>query len=125
MASLSISFMGAVKLSCGLRANTRSEAKFSVRQIGPRMVERGGGVKVKSGDGRSEMLSEIIVEKVSEAEQICEGKETSEECAVAWDEVEEVSQAKAHFISNKCSNDPLEAYCLEHPDAHECLIYED
>ena len=122
MASLSISLMGIVKIPSGPSVNKRSEAEFSLRQSEKKSVGRRGGLKaIKSSDGRSEMLSEIIVEKVREAEQICEGNERSEECAVAWDEVEEVSEAKAHFVYI----DPLEAYCLLHPHAPECLIYED
>ncbi|KAI6670540.1 hypothetical protein NL676_005425 [Syzygium grande] len=40
----------------------------------------------------------MIEEKVAEAKEVCEGEAaTSVECWVAWDEVEEVSQAKAHL----------------------------
>ena len=46
---------------------------------------------------------------------------------VTWDEVEEVSQAKANLklrleIEKK---DPLEFFCQENPETEECRVYED
>eukprot|EP01018_Ginkgo_biloba_P007148 Gb_18275 [translate_table: standard] len=46
---------------------------------------------------KEQKFSEIIAEKVREAKEVCEGNEISKACAMAWDEVEEVSQAKAHL----------------------------
>ncbi|XP_058106691.1 calvin cycle protein CP12-3, chloroplastic-like [Magnolia sinica] len=78
-----------------------------------------------AGDQRKEeKLSIMIEEKVTEAHKICEENSLSEECVVAWDEVEEVSQAKAH-LRQRSAIDPLEAYCRDHPKAPECRIYED
>ncbi|KAF8106874.1 hypothetical protein N665_0130s0046 [Sinapis alba] len=83
--------------------------------------------KYKGTKMREEKLSEMIEEKVKEATEVCEGDERSEECKVAWDEVEEVSQAKADLrIKLKLLNqDPLESFCQENPETDECRIYED
>ncbi|XP_038994431.1 calvin cycle protein CP12-3, chloroplastic-like [Hibiscus syriacus] len=90
-----------------------------------RMVVK--AAKYKGTQMREKKLTELIEEKVLEAKQVCEGDETSDECKVAWDEVEEVSQAKADLrrrlqIEKK---DPLESFCQENPDTEECRIYED
>lgn len=74
---------------------------------------------------REQKLSDLIVEKVGEAQEVCQENEFSEECRVAWDEVEEVSQAKAHFRRRSEKQDPLENYCKENPETDECRIYED
>ncbi|MBA0696813.1 hypothetical protein Goari_003338, partial [Gossypium aridum] len=49
----------------------------------------GRGAKYKGTQMREKQLSEMIEKKVTEAKQVCEGDETSDECRVAWDEVEE------------------------------------
>jgi len=47
--------------------------------------------------------------------------------AAAWDTVEElsaaVSHAKAAKAADPTSNDPLEKYCADNPDADECRVY--
>ncbi|KAK8500911.1 hypothetical protein V6N13_061815 [Hibiscus sabdariffa] len=87
----------------------------------------GGGAKYKGTLMREKQLTEMIEKKVTEAKQVCEGDETSDECKVAWDEVEEVSQAKADLrlrleVEKK---DPLESFCQENPETEECKVYED
>merc|ERR1712242_187802 len=74
---------------------------------------------------REQKLSDLIEEKVSEAKEVCAENENSDECKVAWDEVEEVSQAKAHFRQRAQKQDPLEEYCKENPETDECRVYED
>lgn len=81
--------------------------------------------KFKGTHVREQKLSELIVEKVGEAQEVCQENESSEECRVAWDEVEEVSQAKAHLRQRSQKQDPLESYCKENPETDECRIYED
>ncbi|KAG7587274.1 hypothetical protein ISN45_Aa02g024880 [Arabidopsis thaliana x Arabidopsis arenosa] len=83
--------------------------------------------KYKGTKMREEKLSEMIEEKVKEATEVCEAEERLEECRVAWDEVEEVSQARADLrIKLKLLNhDPLESFCQENPETDECRIYED
>ncbi|XP_051126557.1 calvin cycle protein CP12-3, chloroplastic [Andrographis paniculata] len=76
---------------------------------------------------REQRLTEMIEEKVKEAEQVCGEDETSDECKVAWDEVEEVSQAKADLRRriHLLQQDPLEYFCQDNPETDECRIYED
>lgn len=86
----------------------------------------GGGVaKFKGTQMREKQLAEMIEKKVVEAKEVCEGDETSDECKVAWDEVEEVSQAKADFRRRLEKQDPLEYYCQDNPETDECRVYED
>lgn len=74
---------------------------------------------------RDNHRAEMIEKKVVEAKEVCEGDETSDECKVAWDEVEEVSQAKADFRRRLEKQDPLEYYCQDNPETDECRVYED
>ncbi|KAK4487551.1 hypothetical protein RD792_005802 [Penstemon davidsonii] len=76
---------------------------------------------------REQKLAEMIEQKVSEAEQVCGEDEVSDECKVAWDEVEEVSQAKAdlRLKLHQLHQDPLESFCQDNPETDECRIYED
>ncbi|XP_052201166.1 calvin cycle protein CP12-3, chloroplastic [Diospyros lotus] len=96
------------------------------------MVAGGGGggegvAKYKGTQRREKELTEMIEKKVQEAKEVCEGDERSDECKVAWDEVEEVSQAKAHLrLKLKLDKlDPLESFCQDNPETDECRIYED
>lgn len=76
---------------------------------------------------REEALSEMIERKVAEAIEVCEGDEgqkESEGCRVAWDEVEEISQAKAD-LRRRDGADPLESFCQGNPDSDECVVDDD
>lgn len=55
----------------------------------------GSGAKFKGTQMREKQLTEMIENKVMEAKEACDGDRRSDECKVAWDEVEEVSRAKA------------------------------
>ncbi|XP_043712156.1 calvin cycle protein CP12-3, chloroplastic [Telopea speciosissima] len=74
---------------------------------------------------REKQLTEMIEKKVMEAKGVCKGNEASDECKVAWDEVEEVSRAKADLRRKMEKHDPLEYFCQENPETDECRIYED
>lgn len=78
---------------------------------------------------REEKLAEMIEKKVEEAKAACEGEEGkgSDGCKVAWDEVEEVSQAMAHLRRRlaESEGDPLEAFCQENPETDECRVYDE
>ncbi|PIN09420.1 hypothetical protein CDL12_17997 [Handroanthus impetiginosus] len=76
---------------------------------------------------REQRLTEMIEQKVLEAKKVCGDDETSDECKVAWDEVEEISQAKAdlRLKIHHLQQDPLEHFCQENPETDECRIYED
>ncbi|KAF8409863.1 hypothetical protein HHK36_002381 [Tetracentron sinense] len=81
--------------------------------------------KFKGTQMREKQLTEMIEKKVVEAKEVCEGNQSSDECKVAWDEVEEVSQAKADLRRKMEKEDPLESFCLENPETDECRIYGD
>ncbi|KAF4365384.1 hypothetical protein CsatB_007939 [Cannabis sativa] len=84
--------------------------------------------KFKGTQLREQVLTEMIEKKVKEAEEVCGGKgevAASEECKVAWDEVEELSQAKADFRRKLEKQDPLEYFCQDNPETDECWIYDD
>ncbi|KAF3331258.1 Calvin cycle protein CP12-3 [Carex littledalei] len=91
----------------------------------------GGKKRYKGTVKREEALSEMIEKKVAEAIETCEGDEgqkESEGCRVAWDEVEEVSQAKADLrrrMTDSGGADPLESFCQGNPDSDECVVYDD
>ncbi|KAJ0087184.1 hypothetical protein Patl1_09318 [Pistacia atlantica] len=65
-------------------------------------VKATGMPKFKGTHMREKKLAEMIEQKVVEAKQVCEGDLTSDECKVAWDEVEE-----------------------DNPETDECRIYDD
>jgi len=72
-------------------------------------------------------LDETIAAKIEEAKETCETG-TTQECAVAWDEVEEISAEAAHAktrAKDQKSDDPLEQFCGDNPEADECRTYED
>lgn len=81
--------------------------------------------KFKGTQMREKKLTEMIEKKVLEAKEVCKGDQTSDECKVAWDEVEEVSQAKADLRLKLEKQDPLESFCQDNPETDECRIYED
>ncbi|XP_057952057.1 calvin cycle protein CP12-3, chloroplastic-like [Malania oleifera] len=130
-----------LKIPCSPSCSSRSDAftgDIMISSSKARMFSgagkgrRGGekvvctSVKFKGTQMREKRLTEMIEEKVMEAKEVCEGNESSDECKVAWDEVEEVSQAKANLrrkIMDK--EDPLESFCQENPETDECRIYED
>ncbi|WOL19508.1 calvin cycle protein CP12-3, chloroplastic [Canna indica] len=87
---------------------------------GPAAAEGARGTRRYKGTARREAaLTEMIERKVAEAMDACEGpSQGSEGCRVAWDEVEEVSQAKGDA-------DPLEPFCHHHPESDECVVLYD
>ncbi|KAA8528858.1 hypothetical protein F0562_036213 [Nyssa sinensis] len=63
----------------------RSKARWSLT-----VKSMGGMAKFKGTQMREKKLTEMIEKKVMEAKEVCEGDgESSDECKVAWDEVEE------------------------------------
>ncbi|KAF8022463.1 hypothetical protein BT93_F0085 [Corymbia citriodora subsp. variegata] len=82
--------------------------------------------KYKGTRMREKRLAEMIEEKVREASEVCEGDARSDECKVAWDEVEEVSQAKADLrLRLEKQQDPLESFCEQNPETDECCVHFD
>ena len=70
-------------------------------------------------------IHETIQEKTKEAREACSDDPTSTNCAVAWDEVEELQAEASHQKQAQPEKTSLEKYCDENPDAAECRIYDD
>lgn len=79
-----------------------------------------------SSTGPSINVGDKVAQGIEEAQQTCAGNESSEECAAAWDEVENLSATAAdQKQKNKGKGDPLEEYCEDNPEADECRVYTD
>lgn len=60
---------------------------------------------------REKKLTEMMKIKMKKAREICDRNDGSDECKVAWDEVEEISQAKARLRDKlEHHQDPLEKF---------------
>lgn len=70
-------------------------------------------------------LEDKIEKARLKARQICEEKgKTSPECAIAWDNVEELQAELAHQKAQKIEKTHFEQYCEENPSAFEARIYD-
>ncbi|XP_019054384.1 PREDICTED: calvin cycle protein CP12-3, chloroplastic [Nelumbo nucifera] len=126
-------FSASSSYSISLHSNSACDIPFPVslpfqcrgRKIGGLSIKAMAVSKFKGTQMREKHLTEMIEKKVQEAQQVCEGDQTSDECKVAWDEVEEVSQAKADLRRKLEKQDPLESFCQDNPETDECRIYED
>ncbi|GJV60355.1 calvin cycle protein CP12-3, chloroplastic-like protein [Tanacetum coccineum] len=97
-----------------------------LRQHSITVVKATGSAKYKGTQMREKKLTELIETKVAEATEICNGDRDSDECKVAWDEVEEISSTKADLRRMLDQNkDPLEGFCRDHPETDECRIFDD
>ncbi|KAL5221466.1 hypothetical protein ABZP36_026179 [Zizania latifolia] len=94
-----------------------------------RMVAASVKRRYKGTARKEAALSELIERKVAEATEACAGEEAWEDgCRVAWDEVEEVSKAKADLRRRiaEGADDPLEPFCSDNPLADDCaVVYDD
>jgi len=76
------------------------------------------------GNEISKSLETAIAQALAEARAACEtAGENSTECAVAWDIVEELQAERSHREAAKHKSG-FDLYCIEHPEAVECLIYD-
>ncbi|CAI7792066.1 unnamed protein product [Closterium sp. NIES-53] len=117
----SLAFIVAPTAPCGLRRSTA----FSQSVKSAVTVRATPTRSLKVFASSQPELDKVIEEKIQEAKNVCADPNSgSAECAVAWDEVEEISAAISHKEAQK-SSDPLEQYCDENPDADECRIYSD
>lgn len=66
---------------------------------------------------------EGVEKAIIDAQEACKDG-SAEECANAWDTVEELSAAASHKKSDEIT-DPLDAYCKEVPESDECRVYDD
>ncbi|HEY9645888.1 MAG TPA: CP12 domain-containing protein [Chroococcidiopsis sp.] len=85
---------------------------------------------LKKGDfveqPKSIVLEKRIQEAIVSARSICADKgATSQECAAAWDIVEELQAEASHQRAEKpAGKTAFEQYCDENPDAFEARIYD-
>ncbi|CAL5005328.1 unnamed protein product [Urochloa decumbens] len=90
-----------------------------------RLVPAAAAKRRYKGTARREAaLAELVERKVAEAMEACAGHEAEAGCRVAWDEVEEVSQARAHLRRRiaEAPEDPLEPFCAHNPAADDCAV---
>merc|ERR1712057_49846 len=83
-----------------------------------RVTKRDLRVRSKAQD-----MSEQLEQAIDEAKETCDDGTTAD-CAVAWDNVEEISAEISHK-KPKSKTDPLEEFCDDNPEADECRVYED
>ncbi|MBE9118301.1 Calvin cycle protein CP12 [Lusitaniella coriacea LEGE 07157] len=71
-------------------------------------------------------IKEQIEQERNNAREVCSTEgDSSSDCAVAWDAVEELQAEAAHQRQSKPKKNSLEQYCDDNPDAIECRIYDD
>ncbi|GLC70861.1 Calvin cycle protein cp12 [Pleodorina starrii] len=97
-------------------------------QVRPAASRPRRAVVVRASGQPATDLGKVVEDAVKDAEEAC-AKGTHQDCAVAWDAVEELSAAVSHkkdaAKADAASSDPLEKYCQDAPDADECRVYED
>lgn len=72
----------------------------------------------------SNIQEQIELEK-EQARAACDvNGASSQECAAAWDAVEELQAEASHQRQNKPKTS-FEQYCDDNPDAAECRVYDD
>jgi hypothetical protein len=75
----------------------------------------------------SDTIQDRINQEVEAARNACDTSgSSSEECAAAWDAVEELQAEASHQRDNGegTSKSSLEQYCDNNPDADECRVYD-
>ena len=74
---------------------------------------------------RDNKIEQAIQSAIEQARAACEVKgNSSSDCAVAWDIVEELQAEKSHRQNINKPKTTLDSYCEAHPEAVECLIYD-
>lgn len=71
-------------------------------------------------------IDDQIQQEREQARAVCdtEGPD-SQNCAAAWDAVEELQAEASHQRDKQPKKTSLEQYCDDNPDAAECRVYED
>jgi CP12 domain len=70
-------------------------------------------------------IEEVIHDSIVEARTACGlHGDTSKECAVAWDIVEELQAERSHRHQEVQIKTSLDQYCFLHPEAVECRVYD-
>merc|ERR1712017_67775 len=100
-----------------IRASRSARVVAGARKAAPtsrmaRVTRRNLRVRSKAQD-----MSEQLEKAIDEAKENCDDGNTAD-CAVAWDNVEEISAEISHKKSQK-KVDPLEDFCDDNPEADE------
>lgn len=75
---------------------------------------------------KAALFQEEIQKAIEQARAICAlSGADSQDCAAAWDAVEELQAEASHQQAQKLTKTSLQAYCEANPNAAECRIYED
>lgn len=73
----------------------------------------------------SENIQDRIQEEIQTARDACDVTGGgSQECAAAWDVVEELQAEASHQREKSTAKNSFEAYCDNNPDADECRVYD-
>eukprot|EP00898_Chlorokybus_atmophyticus_P008878 jgi/Chlat1/8992/Chrsp94S00698 len=102
-------------------------ARLTARAVSFRPAARRSTLVVANASPKIDQLKDMVAKGIQEATETCEDG-TAEECAAAWDEVEEMSAEISHkktLAKERSDDDPLEAFCQDAPEADECRVYED
>ncbi|MEM7770258.1 MAG: Calvin cycle protein CP12 [Cyanobacteria bacterium P01_E01_bin.6] len=70
-------------------------------------------------------INEQIQKEKANAREVCSIDGNNDECAAAWDVVEELQAEASHQREEAPVKNSLEEYCSDNPEAAECRIYED
>jgi hypothetical protein len=70
-------------------------------------------------------IEQVIYDSIVEARSACGTHgDSSKECAVAWDIVEELQAERSHRNQEVQVKTSLDKYCFLHPEAVECRVYD-
>jgi CBS domain-containing protein len=74
---------------------------------------------------RSLNLEQQLQDEIKKARAVCTEKGVrSEECAAAWDAVDEMQSEVGHQMAEKIDRTAFEEYCEEYPEALKARMYE-
>ena len=80
---------------------------------------------IRESNNSNTNIQQVIQAAVEQARAACEAKgNSSSDCAVAWDIVEELQAAKSHRDAIAKPKTSLDNFCEAQPEASECLIYD-
>ncbi|XP_015963451.1 calvin cycle protein CP12-1, chloroplastic [Arachis duranensis] len=97
---------------------------FKLNKRWPGLIGSGRSSSIQPVRAAPDKISEKVEKSIKDAEETCTDNPTSNECAAAWDEVEELSAAASHARDKKKDSDPLENYCKDNPETDECRTYD-
>ncbi len=72
----------------------------------------------------SDIQEKIQTEITSAREACATDGSNSEECAAAWDAVEELQAEASHQKSKQPEKSSFDKYCDDNPEADECRVYD-